>query len=81
MRELVFWDTVLSYAYPDFSDCEFTMTKSWDYCKVERTKDKDKQEVHSPPEWLSSQRAGQIPQVSLFAGFALCSGEDNNREQ
>lgn len=40
----------------------------------------DKREAHSPPEWLSSQRAGQIPQVSLSAGFALCLGEDN-REQ
>lgn len=56
------------------------MSKSWDYRKVERTDDKDKQESHSPPEWLSLQHAGQIPPVSLFAGFALCLGEDNNSD-
>ena len=38
----------------------------------------DKQEAHSPPEWLSSRRAGQIPQVSLSAGFALGLAEDNS---
>lgn len=40
----------------------------------------DKQEAHSPPEWLSSRRAGQIPQVSLSAGFALCLGDDNTEQ-